>query len=94
MYLAESDIVVLLLHDLLHGLLLFEGDEAETSSLVGLVLHGQLHRLHLFRHLLLLTLQPEARGLPARLDSSRIVVSKCGSFLQTLAKAPLFGTVH
>ena len=49
MHLAEADVVVLLLHDLLHRLLLFERDEAETSPLVGLVLHRQLYGLHLFR---------------------------------------------
>ena len=49
MHLAEADVVVLLLHDLLHRLLLFERDKAETPSLVGLVLHRELHCLHLFR---------------------------------------------
>lgn len=49
-YLAESDVVVLLLHDLLHCLLVSEGDEAEASALVGLAFHRQLHCLHLIRH--------------------------------------------
>lgn len=40
--------MVLFLHDLLHSLLLFEGDEAEASSLVGFGFHGELNGLHLF----------------------------------------------
>lgn len=48
-YLAKSNIVVLLLHDGFDRLLLFECNEAEASSFICFVLHGEFDGLHLFR---------------------------------------------
>lgn len=47
LYLAQSDIVVLFLHDGFDRLLLFERDEAEASSFICFVLHREFDGLHL-----------------------------------------------
>lgn len=53
--------MVLFLHDALHRLLLFERDEAEASSFVCFVLHGEFDRLHLFTSTAQNNIQPFLR---------------------------------
>lgn len=46
-YFTKTNIVVFLFHYLLHGFLFLKGNKAESTPLIGLVVHREFYGFHL-----------------------------------------------